>query len=116
MFGAISSLNYDADPNDRGPAPEPGDELLVWSVSLRSFRAYVVRSSRRVNSEVNPARWNLRLMRIPVDQLHEGYQDVYRYTAKSRQRTRLQQAWRRAGRPGEFDAWVSDQHNQASGN
>ena len=111
MFGHTVSLNYDADGT---PPPGPGDELMVWSVTLRSFRAYVVESSRRVNSEVNPDRWKLRIMRIPPGQLHEGYLDVYRYTSRSRIETRLYQAWRRAGRPGEFASWVKDHRDAGS--
>ncbi len=76
-YGHITSFNLDMPAGHR--APETGEELLVTSPKGLSRRGDVVQSCRVINSEINPNRHKLRIMRVPVEQISPDAIEVRRY-------------------------------------
>lgn len=81
MYGAVTSMLIDY---GRGQVPEPGDECVAVSPARRSFRAYVIQTCSKVRSEMNPSRWRVRWLHVPLSQVDLSTVDFIERYGKGR--------------------------------
>jgi hypothetical protein len=67
-IGATVTLTYDLAHHPDWPDPDDGDWLVSYSERTETWgTAYIIKSARRVTSEINPRRFSLRCLKLGPD-------------------------------------------------